>query len=66
MMIVPSEKNSPAIQRILALLAKMPDMSASDLSREAFVGIATLAYGCYRKELRTTELCPPHMDRVFR
>jgi len=66
MMIVPSEKNSPAIKRILALLANLSDISASDLSREAFVGITTLACGGYRKELRTTELCPPHMDRVFR
>ena len=48
-MIVPSEKNSPAMQRILVLLVSMSDMSASDISREAFVGITTLACGGYLK-----------------
>ncbi|MBL8416081.1 MAG: hypothetical protein JNM42_16745 [Propionivibrio sp.] len=55
-MLVPSEKNSPAMQRILALLANMSDMSASDISREAFVGITTLACGGYLKALRTRRL----------
>jgi len=55
-MIIPSEKNSPAMQRILALLAKKSDMSASDMSREAFVGITTLACGGYLKALRAREL----------
>jgi len=44
-MIIPNEKNSPAMQRVLALLARKADMSASDLSREAFVGVTTLACG---------------------
>ena len=55
-MIVPSEKNSPAMQRILVLLVSMSDMSASDISREAFVGITTLACGGYLKALRTKRL----------
>jgi len=55
-MIVPSEKNSPAMQRILALLANMSDMSASDISRKAFVGLTTLACGGYLKALRTRRL----------
>lgn len=50
------EKNSPAMQRILALLAKKSDMSASDLSSEAFVGITTLACGGYLKALRERRL----------
>jgi len=49
-------KNSPAMQRILALLEKKSDMSASDLSGEAFVGITTLACGGYLKALRERRL----------
>jgi predicted ArsR family transcriptional regulator len=52
LMTQPSKTNSPAIQRILALLAKKADMSASDISQEAFVGITTLACGGYLKALR--------------
>ena len=55
-MIIPSERNSPAMQRILTLLAKKADMSASDISREAFVGITTLACGGYLKALRDKRL----------
>lgn len=51
-MIIPSEESSPAMQRILALLARKSDMSASDLAREAFVGVTTLACGGYLKALR--------------
>ena len=55
-MIIPNETNSPAMQRILALLAKKADMSASDISREAFVGLTTLACGGYLKALRSKRL----------
>ncbi|MEI7430221.1 MAG: hypothetical protein WCL27_07165 [Betaproteobacteria bacterium] len=55
-MITPCEKNSPAMQRILALLSKKSDMSASDISEEAFVGITTLACGGYLKALRAKRL----------
>jgi predicted ArsR family transcriptional regulator len=55
-MIIPSEKNSPAMRRILALLARKSDMSASDMSREAFVGMTTLACGGYLKALRARRL----------
>jgi len=55
-MIIPNETNSPAMQRILALLAKKADMSASDISREAFVGLTTLACGGYLKALRAKRL----------
>ena len=44
------------MQRILALLARKADMSASDMSREAFVGITTLACGGYLKALRKRRL----------
>ena len=56
LMTLPSKKNSPAIQRILALLAKKADMSASDISQEAFVGVTTLACGGYLKALRARGL----------
>ena len=55
-MIVPHETTSPAMQRILALLAEKAGMSASDLSREAFVGLTTLACGGYLKALRAKRL----------
>lgn len=55
-MIVPNETNSPAMQRILALLAKRSDMAASDISREAFVGLTTLACGGYLKALRAKRI----------
>ncbi len=55
-MIVPHEITSPAMQRILALLAEKAGMSASDLSREAFVGLTTLACGGYLKALRAKRL----------
>ena len=55
-MIIPCEENSPAMQRILALLAKKADMSASDISHEAFVGLSTLACGGYLKALRGRRL----------
>ena len=44
------------MQRILALLARKSDMSASDMSREAFVGVTTLACGGYLKALRAKKL----------
>ena len=44
------------MQRILAIMVSMSDMSASDISREAFVGITTLACGGYLKALRTRRL----------
>ena len=53
---IPNEKDSPAMRRILALLARKSDMSASDMSREAFVGITTLACGGYLKALRARRL----------
>ena len=55
-MTTPSENTSPAMQRILALLARKSDMSASDMSREAFVGVSTLACGGYLKALRAKKL----------
>ena len=55
-MTTPSEHTSPAMQRILALLVRKSDMSASDMSREAFVGITTLACGGYLKALRAKKL----------
>ncbi|MEI7431670.1 MAG: hypothetical protein WCL27_14540 [Betaproteobacteria bacterium] len=53
---VPKSISSPALQRILALLAKKADVSASDISQEAFVGMTTLACGGYLKALRARRL----------
>lgn len=53
---VPKATDSPAIQRILGVLSRKAGMSASDLSREAFVGITTLACGGYLKALRAKRL----------
>lgn len=53
---IPKVTDSPAMQRILGVLARKADMSASDLSREAFVGITTLACGGYLKALRKGRL----------
>ena len=53
---VPKCISSPALQRILALLARKAEMSASDISREAFVGLTTLACGGYLKALRSKQL----------
>lgn len=55
-MAVPPDENSPAMQRILALLSKKSGMSANDISREAFVGVTTLACGGYLKTLRSRRL----------
>ena len=55
-MTTPSENTSPAMQRILALLSRKSDMSASDMSREAFVGVTTLGCGGYLKALRAKKL----------
>ena len=55
-MVVPPKEKSPAMQRILALLSKKSGMSANDISREAFVGLTTLACGGYLKALRSKRL----------
>lgn len=53
---IPHESHSPAIQRILSILHKKSDMSASDLSNEAFVGLTTLSCGGYLKTLKAKRL----------
>ena len=55
-MIIPDLVASPAMQRILQVLEKKSNMSASDLSAEAFVGVTTLACGGYIKALRARQL----------
>ena len=55
-MIIPDLVASPAMQRILQVLEKKSNMSASDLSAEAFVGVTTLACGGYIKALRARRL----------
>jgi len=52
----PNEADSPAMKRLLAALKRKSNMSASDLSDEAFVGITTLACGGYLKALRARRL----------
>lgn len=52
---IPDHDSSPAMKRILALLARKPDMSASDIAQEAFVGFTTLACGGYLKKLRNEQ-----------
>ena len=44
------------MERILALLERKGDMSASDISKEAFVGMTTLASNGYLKALRARRL----------
>ena len=55
-MLVPEPKTSPAMQRILRVLEKKSNMSASDISAEAFVGVTTLACGGYIKVLKARRL----------
>ena len=52
----PAPTNSPAMNRILRVLAKKQNMSVSDLSEEAFVGVSTLACGGYIKALKAHRL----------
>ena len=53
---VPGPGNSTAMRRILAILEKTSDLSASDLSREAYVGFSTLTCGGYIRRLREMRL----------
>jgi hypothetical protein len=55
-MIVPDLSASPAMRRILDVLEKKPNVSVSDISAEAFVGVTTLACGGYIKALRARRL----------
>lgn len=48
----PELVSSPAMQRILGVLEKKSNMSISDISAEAFVGISTLACGGYITALK--------------
>ena len=47
---------SPAMLRILGVLGKKSNMSVSDISAEAFVGVSTLACGGYIAALRKRQL----------
>jgi hypothetical protein len=53
---IPETVTSPAMQRILCVLEKKPNMSVSDISAEAFVGISTLACGGYIHALKVRRL----------
>jgi len=55
-MMVPVLVASPAMQRILRVLEKKADMSISDMSAEAFVGMTTLAYSGYVKAMKARRL----------
>ena len=55
-MIVPKPETSPGMQRVLRVLEKKSDMSISDLSAEAFIGVSTLACGGYIRALRKRRL----------
>lgn len=55
-MMVPDLNTSPAMQRILRVLEKKTNMSVSDISEEAFVGMTTLACGGYIKALKARKL----------
>ena len=48
----PELLSSPAMQRILGALEKKPNMSITDISAEAFVGVSTLACGGYIAALK--------------
>ena len=53
---IPELVSSPAMQRILGVLEKKSNMSISDISAEAFVGVSTLACGGYIATLRKRKL----------
>ena len=50
-MFIPTEI-TPSMQRILTLLDRKSDMSAVDISQEAFVGLTTLSSGAYLRVLK--------------
>ena len=52
----PELVSSPAMQRIFGVLEKKSNMSVSDISAEAFVGVSTLACGGYIAALRKRQL----------
>lgn len=49
---IPELVSSPAMQRILGVLERKSNMSISDISAEAFVGVSTLACGGYIAALK--------------
>lgn len=51
-MSVPEYLTSRALQRVLGALQKKSNMSISDISTEAFIGISTLACGGYIQALK--------------
>ncbi|MBS1228139.1 MAG: hypothetical protein H6R17_1416 [Proteobacteria bacterium] len=53
---IPEPVSSPAMQRILGVLEKKSNMSVSDISAEAFVGVSTLACGGYIAALKKRKL----------
>ena len=53
---IPELASSPAMRRILGVLEKKSNMSISDLSAEAFVGVSTLACGGYIATLKKRQL----------
>ena len=53
---IPELVSSPAMRRILGVLEKKPNMSISDISAEAFVGVSTLACGGYIAALKRQQL----------
>ena len=53
---IPELTSSRAMQRILGVLEKKSNMSISDLSAEAFVGVSTLACGGYIAALKKRRL----------
>lgn len=52
---IPELLSSPAMQRILGVLEKKSNMSISDISAEAFVGVSTLACGGYIAALKNRQ-----------
>jgi len=55
-MVIPDASTRPAMQRILRVLEKKSNLSVSDLSAEAFVGVTTLACGGYIKAMKAQRL----------
>ena len=53
---IPDLAGSPAMQRIMSALHRKSNMSASDISEEAFVGLTTLACGGYIRALKNMRL----------
>ena len=54
-MAIPDSVTSPAMRQILCVLEKKSNLSVSDISAQAFVGVTTLACGDYLKTMKAQQ-----------